>query len=136
MLIIRYLSSPITRQPGGPLDPVLARIGTRIGATPAQVIFAWLKSKNIVIVTCVHMHLFFQSHNSPSLSSCWQDDNKGGTSGRISWDCRFACVPFVPLINCFGLIFFSSLYNIQPHLRKTILKILKRQAQKVQGGGY
>jgi hypothetical protein len=40
--------------PGGPLDPVLASIGYRLNnATPAQVLFAWLKSKGIVIVTYV-----------------------------------------------------------------------------------
>ena len=34
-----------------PVDGVLEKIGQRIGATPAQVIFSWLKSKEIVIVT-------------------------------------------------------------------------------------
>ena len=43
--------SPITSNPGGPVDVVLEKIGERIGATPAQVIFSWLKSKEIVIVT-------------------------------------------------------------------------------------
>jgi len=43
--------TPITRTPGGPVDPVLVAIGQRLGATPAQVIFAWLKRKGVVIVT-------------------------------------------------------------------------------------
>ncbi|KAH8104993.1 Aldo/keto reductase [Phellopilus nigrolimitatus] len=43
--------APITKTPGGPVDQVLSNIGERIGATPAQVIFSWLKSKDIVIVT-------------------------------------------------------------------------------------
>lgn len=43
--------TPITSAPGGPLDPVLAKIALRIGGTPAQVIFAWLRQKGIVIVT-------------------------------------------------------------------------------------
>ncbi|KZV83787.1 Aldo/keto reductase [Exidia glandulosa HHB12029] len=42
---------PITRTPGGPLDPVLFRIANRINGTPAQVIFAWLRFKGIMIVT-------------------------------------------------------------------------------------
>ncbi|KZV89901.1 hypothetical protein EXIGLDRAFT_721004 [Exidia glandulosa HHB12029] len=43
--------NPITKTPGGPLDPVLARIAKRIGGTPAQVIFAWLRQKGVIIVT-------------------------------------------------------------------------------------
>jgi len=45
--------TPITQMPGGPLDPVLARIAKRLGpnATPAQVLFAWIHSKGVVIVT-------------------------------------------------------------------------------------
>jgi len=52
-IVIEAYSSltPITRTPGGPVDQVLTTIGVRIGATPAQVIFAWLKSKGVVIVT-------------------------------------------------------------------------------------
>ncbi|PAV17489.1 Aldo keto reductase [Pyrrhoderma noxium] len=41
----------ITRFPGGPVDAVLDAIGKRINATPAQVIFAWLRSKGVIIVT-------------------------------------------------------------------------------------
>ncbi|KAH8104968.1 NADP-dependent oxidoreductase domain-containing protein [Phellopilus nigrolimitatus] len=43
--------SPITKTPGGPVDQVLSNIGERIGATPAQVIFLWVKRKGVVIVT-------------------------------------------------------------------------------------
>ncbi|KAH8109238.1 Aldo/keto reductase [Phellopilus nigrolimitatus] len=43
--------TPITKTPGGPVDQVLSNIGERIGATPAQVIFSWVKSKGVVIVT-------------------------------------------------------------------------------------
>jgi len=43
--------TPITKSPGGPVDAVTERIGARIGATPAQVILSWVKSKDIVIVT-------------------------------------------------------------------------------------
>ncbi|EJC98889.1 Aldo/keto reductase [Fomitiporia mediterranea MF3/22] len=52
-IVIEAYSSltPITQQPGGPVDPVLKTIGKRLGATPAQVIFAWVKSKGAVIVT-------------------------------------------------------------------------------------
>ena len=40
---------PITKSPGGPVDPVLKAIGKRLNATPAQVIFAWVKAKGVVI---------------------------------------------------------------------------------------
>lgn len=33
------------------MDPVLSSIGERIGGSPAQVIFKWLQSKGVVIVT-------------------------------------------------------------------------------------
>ncbi|KAF9511664.1 hypothetical protein BS47DRAFT_1144129 [Hydnum rufescens UP504] len=43
--------TPITQLPGGPVDSVIARIAERLGATPAQVIFLWVKAKGSVIVT-------------------------------------------------------------------------------------
>ncbi|EKM79196.1 hypothetical protein AGABI1DRAFT_74034 [Agaricus bisporus var. burnettii JB137-S8] len=42
---------PITQRPGGPVDPVLARVAKRLKATPTQVIFSWVKAKGVVIVT-------------------------------------------------------------------------------------
>lgn len=45
--------SPITQRPGGPVDPVLARVAKRLKATPTQVIFSWVKAKGVVIVTYV-----------------------------------------------------------------------------------
>ncbi|THH01729.1 hypothetical protein EW145_g6862 [Phellinidium pouzarii] len=45
------LLSPITRQPGGPLDKPLAQIGERLGATADQVLMAWAKAKGVVVVT-------------------------------------------------------------------------------------
>ena len=45
--------SPITHQPGGPLDKPLARIAKRLGATTDQVLMAWAKSKGVVVVTYV-----------------------------------------------------------------------------------
>ncbi|KAJ3575352.1 hypothetical protein NP233_g1167 [Leucocoprinus birnbaumii] len=43
--------TPITRYPGGPVDAAIAPAAKRLNATPAQVIFAWLKAKGVVIVT-------------------------------------------------------------------------------------
>ncbi|KAG6846219.1 hypothetical protein H0H93_015360, partial [Arthromyces matolae] len=42
---------PITQLPGGPLDKPLNEIAERLGATPDQVIFAWVKAKGAVVVT-------------------------------------------------------------------------------------
>ncbi|KAH8104657.1 Aldo/keto reductase [Cristinia sonorae] len=43
--------SPITQYPGGPVDKPIAAAAKRLGATPAQVIMAWVRSKGIVVVT-------------------------------------------------------------------------------------
>ncbi|TDL23154.1 Aldo/keto reductase [Rickenella mellea] len=43
--------TPITRTPGGPVDAPLNAIAKRLGATPAQVIFKWVQSKGVVVVT-------------------------------------------------------------------------------------
>jgi len=42
---------PITQQPGGPLDGPLNEIAKRWGATPDQILFAWVKSKGAIVVT-------------------------------------------------------------------------------------
>lgn len=43
----------ITACPGGPVDAVVAKIGERMHATPAQVIMLWVRAKGVVIVTYV-----------------------------------------------------------------------------------
>ncbi|OCH92655.1 Aldo/keto reductase [Obba rivulosa] len=43
--------TPITRYPGGPVDKPVKAAAKRLGATPTQVILAWVKSKGAVIVT-------------------------------------------------------------------------------------
>ncbi|EJD38895.1 Aldo/keto reductase [Auricularia subglabra TFB-10046 SS5] len=52
-IVIEAYSSltPITKTPGGPVDAPLARAAKRIGGTPAQVIFQWLRQKGFMIVT-------------------------------------------------------------------------------------
>jgi len=42
---------PITRFPGGPVDEPVLAAAKRLGATPAQVILAWARSKGVAIVT-------------------------------------------------------------------------------------
>ncbi|KAG1906390.1 NADP-dependent oxidoreductase domain-containing protein [Suillus fuscotomentosus] len=41
----------ITQNPGGPVDAVVNAAAKRIGATPNQVIFSWVRSKGVSIVT-------------------------------------------------------------------------------------
>jgi len=41
----------ITQSPGGPVDAVVNAAAKRIGATPNQVIFSWVRSKGVTIVT-------------------------------------------------------------------------------------
>jgi diketogulonate reductase-like aldo/keto reductase len=45
--------SPLLRHPskGGPLKPILARIGERLGLEPASVLLLWFKAKGVVPVT-------------------------------------------------------------------------------------
>jgi len=43
--------NPITQNPGGPVDAPINAAAKRIDGTPAQVIFSWVKSKGVVIVT-------------------------------------------------------------------------------------
>src|ERR1700761_5792873 len=44
---------PITQDPQSPVNSVLKTIAKRINATPAQVIFQWVRAKGVVIVTFV-----------------------------------------------------------------------------------
>lgn len=41
----------ITQNPGGPVDAVVNAAAKRIGVTPNQVIFSWVRSKGVAIVT-------------------------------------------------------------------------------------
>ncbi|KAG2132316.1 NADP-dependent oxidoreductase domain-containing protein [Suillus bovinus] len=43
--------TPVTREPGGPVDAPLNEIATRLGATTEQVLLAWIKAKGAVVVT-------------------------------------------------------------------------------------
>lgn len=43
--------TPITGEPGGPVDAPLNEIATRLGATTDQVLLAWVKAKGAVVVT-------------------------------------------------------------------------------------
>jgi diketogulonate reductase-like aldo/keto reductase len=47
----RYVNRSLTKMPGGPLDPVVSAIGTRINASPAQVLLKWVRAKGVVVVT-------------------------------------------------------------------------------------
>ena len=44
---------PITAFPGGPVDVPVEKAAKRLGVTPTQVIFLWVKAKGAVIVTSV-----------------------------------------------------------------------------------
>jgi len=46
-------TSPITQFPGGPVDAPVAAAAKLRGATPAQILLAWVKAKGAVIVTSV-----------------------------------------------------------------------------------
>ncbi|THU90882.1 Aldo/keto reductase [Dendrothele bispora CBS 962.96] len=52
-IVVEAYSSlaPITRYPGGPVDVPLKAAAKRLGITPTQAIFLWLRAKGIVTVT-------------------------------------------------------------------------------------
>ncbi|KAJ3812667.1 NADP-dependent oxidoreductase domain-containing protein [Lentinula lateritia] len=64
--------SPITTYPGGPVDVPLKAAAQRIGATPTQVVFLWVKAKGAVIVTTTttkaHMEEYLAVADLPSLT--------------------------------------------------------------------
>ncbi|KAF8827890.1 hypothetical protein HHX47_DHR4000503 [Lentinula edodes] len=64
--------SPITTYPGGPIDVPLKVAAQRIGATPTQVVFLWVKAKGAVIVTTTttkaHMEEYLAVADLPSLT--------------------------------------------------------------------
>jgi diketogulonate reductase-like aldo/keto reductase len=43
--------TPVTSEPGGPVDVPLDEIATRLGATTDQVLLAWIKAKGAAVVT-------------------------------------------------------------------------------------
>ena len=47
-------NSPITHQPGGPVDKPVNEIAQRLGATADQVLLAWVRAKGAVAVTYAH----------------------------------------------------------------------------------
>ncbi|KIK69802.1 hypothetical protein GYMLUDRAFT_34208 [Collybiopsis luxurians FD-317 M1] len=65
--------SPITTYPGGPVDVPLKAAAERIGATPTQVIFLWVKAKGAVIVTTTtnqaHMEEYLAVNDLPPLTA-------------------------------------------------------------------
>lgn len=57
--LLRRYASPLTRQPGGPVDAPVQVIADRLNAKPEQVLLAWAKAKGVVVVTCVLEFHFF-----------------------------------------------------------------------------
>ena len=46
-----FPSSPVTSQPGGPVDAPVKSIADKLGTTSDQVLLAWAKAKGAVVVT-------------------------------------------------------------------------------------
>ncbi|KAI0087780.1 Aldo/keto reductase, partial [Irpex rosettiformis] len=73
-IIIEAYSSlaPITRYPGGPVDKPVNDAAKRLGATPTQVILAWVRSKGVVIVTTssteAHLREYLDVADLPALT--------------------------------------------------------------------
>ena len=50
---LNHIFRSITKFPGGPVDVPVEKAAQRLGITPTQVIFLWVKAKGAVIVTSV-----------------------------------------------------------------------------------
>jgi hypothetical protein len=61
--------SPLTHQPGGPVDAPVNKIAKRENVKPEQVLLAWAKSKGAVVVTYVCSPLGFHSGHTHRIDS-------------------------------------------------------------------
>ncbi|KAF5380649.1 hypothetical protein D9757_007027 [Collybiopsis confluens] len=65
--------SPITVYPGGPVDIPVRAAAERLGATPTQVVFLWIKAKGAVVVTTStnegHMEEYLAFEDLPPLTA-------------------------------------------------------------------
>jgi len=79
--------APITTKPGGPVDAPVAKIAKRLGATPAQVIFSWVKAKGAVIVTTTSRKERLQEYlDVGDLSSLTQEEVEAiDAAGSETW---------------------------------------------------
>lgn len=50
LTLIKF-DSPLTHQPGGPVDGPVKDIATRLDVKPEQVLLAWAKAKGVIVVT-------------------------------------------------------------------------------------
>jgi len=64
--------APITAFPGGPVDVPVEKAAQRLGITPTQVIFLWVKAKGAVIVTTSsskqHLEQYMAAGDLPPLT--------------------------------------------------------------------
>ncbi|KAJ4490160.1 NADP-dependent oxidoreductase domain-containing protein [Lentinula aciculospora] len=73
-IVVEAYSSlaPITTYPGGPVDAPLKAAANRIGASPTQVVFLWVRAKGAVIVTTTttkaHMEEYLAVADLPALT--------------------------------------------------------------------
>jgi len=74
-IVVEAYSSlaPITTYPGGPVDAPIKTAAKRIGATPTQVVFLWVKAKGAVVVTTTstkaHMEEYLAVADLPALTA-------------------------------------------------------------------
>jgi diketogulonate reductase-like aldo/keto reductase len=76
--------TPITGEPGGPVDAPLNEIATRLGATTDQVLLPWIKAKGAVVVTTSSKKARLQSYLSAGdLELSAEDVETIDTAGAI-----------------------------------------------------
>ncbi|THH30049.1 hypothetical protein EUX98_g4138 [Antrodiella citrinella] len=112
IIIEAYSSlSPVTKYPGGPVDKPVAEAAKRLGATPTQVILAWVRSKGVVIVTTSskkdRMQEYLDVADLPELTTEEIEAiDKAGSGGppksivqRIQWCKPVACLALLGLMS-------------------------------------
>ncbi|EIW74244.1 Aldo keto reductase [Coniophora puteana RWD-64-598 SS2] len=77
---------PVTKRPGGPLDAPLRELSTKFGATPDQILLAWVKAKGAVAVTTSSKKARLQGYLAAGDIALSQDDvaaiDKAGAIGE------------------------------------------------------
>ncbi|KAG6816538.1 hypothetical protein H0H87_005315 [Tephrocybe sp. NHM501043] len=103
--------APLTKFPGGPVEEPVNAAAKRLGITPNQVIFAWVKAKGVVIVTTSSKKSRLEEYLAVGdLSSLTKDeiaaiDQAGAKGHPLSRNARDIAIATIP-----ATLLFATLY--------------------------
>uniref|UniRef100_A0A8H7XQC8 NADP-dependent oxidoreductase domain-containing protein n=1 Tax=Psilocybe cubensis TaxID=181762 RepID=A0A8H7XQC8_PSICU len=114
--------APITTYPGGPVDAPLDKAAARLGITPTQVVFLWVKAKGAVIVTTSSSKQHLQEYIAVGdLQDLTAEEvaaiDAAGAQGPpgilyISTTARWRALATVVLVLLAGWVYFGSLWDM------------------------